>query len=59
MGMYISCIYLGMMAGATAMGAALKRIGYPPGFDVAGGVVLATRLLFLVMMREQRQRSQG
>jgi DHA1 family multidrug resistance protein-like MFS transporter len=59
MGMYNSCIYLGMMAGATAMGVALKRIGYSIGFAVAGGVALATLLLFLVMMREQRMQSHG
>ena len=59
MGMYNSCIYLGMMAGAAAMGVALGRIGYSIGFAVAGGAVLATLLLFLVMMREQRLRTHG
>lgn len=54
MGMYNSCIYLGMMSGATVMGLALKRIGYPVGFAAAGGVVVATLLLFIVMMREKQ-----
>lgn len=52
MGMYNSCIYLGMMAGATLMGAALDRIGYPAGFAAGGGVVLLTMVLFLLLMRE-------
>ncbi len=46
MGMYNSCIYLGMMCGATVMGLALKRIGYPLGFAAAGGVNLAALTLF-------------
>lgn len=51
MGMYNSCIYLGLMCGSTAMGIALKRIGYPFGFAAAGVVVLITLFLFLVMIR--------
>lgn len=51
MGMYNSCIYLGMMAGATVMGLALARIGYPAGFIVAGGVALAALLGFGLMVR--------
>ncbi len=50
MGMYNSCIYLGMMTGATAMGFVLKRVGYPVGFAAAGGVVLLTMLLFTWLM---------
>jgi len=56
MGMYNSCVYLGMMAGATVMGLALKRIGYPLGFAAAGGMAVVTLLLFLAMMREKRSR---
>jgi MFS family permease len=56
MGMYNSCIYLGMMAGSTVMGIALKRIGYPLGFAVAGSVELATMALFFLMMREATMR---
>jgi len=39
MGMYNSCIYLGMMCGSTVMGITLKRIGYPLGFAAAGNAV--------------------
>lgn len=56
MGMYNSCVYLGMMAGATVMGLALKRIGYPLGFAAGGAMALVTLLLFLAMMREKRHR---
>lgn len=59
MGMYNSCIYLGMMAGSTVMGIALKRIGYPHGFAAAGGVVLLALLLFFPMMREKTSLDTG
>jgi MFS family permease len=51
MGMYNSCIYLGLMSGATVMGVALKQIGYPVGFAAAGGVSLVALVLFFLMMR--------
>lgn len=51
MGMYNSCIFLGMMAGSTIMGQVLKRAGYPLGFAAAGGVALIGMALFLGMMR--------
>jgi MFS family permease len=54
MGMYNSCVYLGMMTGATIMGVALKRIGYPAGFAAAGSMALVTALLFFPMMRERQ-----
>ncbi len=47
---------LGMMAGATVMGLALKRIGYPLGFAAAGCMALATLLYFLPLMREKQHR---
>ena len=53
MGMYNSCVYLGMMAGSTVMGHALKRIGYTTGFIAAGAVVLVTLVLFFPMMRQK------
>lgn len=53
MGMYNSCIYLGMMAGSTVMGLALERIGYPAGFTVSGGVALLTLCCFAVMTRKK------
>ncbi len=56
MGMYNSCIYLGMMSGATIMGITLKRIGYPADFAGSGGIALITLVLFLIMMqRKQKQ----
>ncbi len=53
MGMYNSCIYLGMMSGATAMGLSLKRIGYPLGFAAAGSSTLLALVLFYWMMRKK------
>ena len=53
MGMYNSCLYLGMMFGSTVMGLVLKRIGYPLGFSLAGGAALAALVLFLLMMRQK------
>jgi MFS family permease len=47
MGMYNSCIYLGMMSGATLMGFALKWIDYPTGFAAAAAVALVTLVCFL------------
>ena len=56
MGMYNSCVYLGMMAGATVMGLVLKRIGYPLGFAAAGCMALVTLLFFLPLMRKKQHR---
>jgi MFS family permease len=53
MGMYNSCIYLGMMAGSTTMGIALKNIGYQSGFAVAGGVALIGLICFSIMTRKK------
>jgi MFS family permease len=55
MGMYNSCIYLGMMCGSTVMGVALKRIGYPIGFAATGSVALMALVLFYVIMREKER----
>lgn len=51
MGMYNSSLYLGMMAGSTAMGIVLKRLGYPVVFALAGVVALGALVSFLFMMR--------
>ncbi len=51
MGMYNSCIYLGMMTGSTVMGVALKKIGYPLGFAVAGVVALVALCWFAYILR--------
>jgi DHA1 family multidrug resistance protein-like MFS transporter len=55
MGMYNSCIYLGMMCGSTVMGVALKQIGYFMGFAAAGSVALVALALFYVVMREKER----
>jgi MFS family permease len=55
MGMYNSCIYLGMMFGSTVMGLSLKKIGYPLGFAAAGSSALVVLVLFLWMMREDNK----
>jgi MFS family permease len=57
MGMYNSCIYLGMMFGSMVMGLALKRIGYPQGFAAAGCVALVSVGLFLLLMRKKQLQS--
>jgi predicted MFS family arabinose efflux permease len=54
MGMYNSCIYLGLMTGSTAMGIAFKWVDYPTGFAVAGVIALLTMLLFLLLMDKPR-----
>lgn len=50
MGMYNSCIYLGMMAGSTTMGIAFKWVDYPTGFAAAGVIVLLSMLVFLLLI---------
>ncbi len=55
MGMYNSCIYLGMMLGSTLMGLALNRIGYRLGFAAAGGMAMVALALFFLMMREGKR----
>jgi len=54
MGMYNSCIYLGMMSGSTVMGLALNQVGYPFGFAAAGSVSLVALILFFLMMRGKK-----
>jgi MFS family permease len=50
MGMYNSCVFLGMMCGSTLMGMVLKEIGYPLGFVAAGAIALLTMFLFILMI---------
>jgi MFS family permease len=57
MGMYNSCIYLGMMSGSAALGLALKHIGYPVGFAVAGCVAVAALCWFILMLRTCQEKS--
>jgi MFS family permease len=58
MGMYNSCIYLGMMAGSSLLGVVIRAVGYPTGFLAGGGIALATLAPFLLLMRP-RQTDQG
>ena len=53
MGMYNSCVYLGMMCGSTLMGISLNRIGYTLGFSVAGIMALVALVPFFLMMRKK------
>ncbi|NJD91610.1 MAG: MFS transporter [Geobacter sp.] len=53
MGMYNSCIYLGMMAGSAVFGVTLKNIGYQLGFASAGGVALLGLVSFIQMTRSR------
>ena len=53
MGMYNSCIYLGMMFGSTLMGISLEQIGYPLGFAAAGSIALMVLIPFFRLMREK------
>lgn len=55
MGMYNSCIYVGMMCGSTVMGIALKHIGYPLGFAAAGSSALFALILFYRLMRSHKR----
>ncbi len=55
MGMYNSCIYLGMMTGSTLLGLVLKWIGYPIGFAISGGVALLALCWFGVLTRRLRR----
>ena len=51
MGMYNSCIYLGMRTGSAVLGVTLARIGYQIGFAAAGGVALLGLSGFALMTR--------
>jgi MFS transporter, DHA1 family, multidrug resistance protein len=50
MGMYNSCVYLGMMAGASTLGALVAVFGYPAGFALGGLAAVVTVLLFLLVL---------
>ena len=55
MGMYNSCIYLGMMFGSTIMGISLEQIGYPLGFAAAGTAAVMALIPFFWLMREKNK----
>jgi MFS family permease len=52
MGMYNSCVYLGMTVGAMVLGLLLQRIGFATGFAAAGGIALVTLACFGILMRQ-------
>jgi MFS family permease len=51
MGMFNSCIYLGMMAGSATLGLFIVAVGYPAGFAAGGAAALVALALFLLLMR--------
>ncbi len=51
MGMFNSCIYLGLMAGSTILGAFIGKMGYPAGFAAGASVALVTLGLFRWLVR--------
>jgi len=55
MGMFNSCIYLGMMGGSITMGSLIRATGYPSGFAVGGAVAVVNMIFFLLLMRNRPQ----
>lgn len=51
MGLYNSCVYLGMMLSSATMGMVIKRTSFATGFMVAGLITFAATLLFLLLYR--------
>ena len=51
MGLYNSCIYLGMMLSSAIMGMVISRTSYGTGFLIAGIVTFITAALFLYLYR--------
>ncbi|GFE56859.1 MFS transporter [Geobacter sp. AOG1] len=51
LGVYNSCIYLGMMLSSATMGGVIHRVGFGWGFAVAGGCTLLATVLFHVGFR--------
>jgi MFS family permease len=52
MGLYNSCIYLGMMMGSAAMGGVIHGAGYRIGFLAGGGVCVLFTLGFIALYRQ-------
>jgi len=61
MGMFNSCVYLGMMGGSLSLGALIRTVGYPCGFAAGGAAAAVTVLLFLRLMgkRHSGRASEG
>lgn len=51
MGLYNSCIYLGMMLSSASMGGIIRRVGFGSGFVLAGAFSLALALAFFFLYR--------
>ena len=51
LGLYNSCIYLGMMISSASMGAVIPRVGFGWGFALAGGCTLLAAVLFFTGLR--------
>jgi MFS family permease len=51
MGLYNSCIYLGMMLSSATMGYVIKLVGFRYGFFLAGALTLVLTMLFLFIYR--------
>ena len=51
MGLYNSCIYLGMMLSSASMGGVIREIGFKDGFILAGAISLTLTLVFFMLYR--------
>ena len=51
LGLYNSCIYLGMMFGSATMGGVFHRVGFRTGFVMVGTIVAGVTFLFLARYR--------
>jgi MFS transporter, DHA1 family, multidrug resistance protein len=51
MGLYNSCIFLGMMVGSAVMGGVIHAVGYRAGFLGGGGVCAALTFVFVALYR--------
>ena len=54
MGLYNSCIYLGMMVSSASMGWAIRHVGFRNGFIVAGAVSLLLTAGFFALYRHAK-----
>ena len=56
LGMYNSCIYLGMMLSSATMGHVIHRVGFRSGFLIVGTVVAGMTILFWLRYRQAAAR---
>ncbi len=59
MGLYNSCIYLGMMFSSASMGAVIREVGFRNGFLLAGAVSLVLTFWFFLLYRNGADRTKG